>query len=107
MQVEATPGPGHVYEMLEGQAEPGVWQEVKGRKVESDLQRLMDSTAEFDSTDEDSTAEFESTNEDSTAEFDSTDEEDEAGLQVDSDSSRGDFYQLEFRQHKRCILETY
>ena len=68
------------YEMLEGQAEPGVWQEVKGRKVNSDLQRLMDSTAEFDSTDEE-----------------------EAGPEGGSEGSRGDFYQLEFRQHKRWV----
>ena len=75
-EVEPTPGPGHVYEMLEGQQEPGVWQEVRGRKVNSDLQRLMNSTAEFDS----------------------TDDEDEV---VEGSEDRGDFYQLEFRQHKR------
>ena len=75
-EVESTPGPGHVYEMLEGREEPGVWQEVRGRKVNSDLQRLMNSTAEFDS----------------------TDEEDEV---VEGSEDRGDFYQLEFRQHKR------
>merc|ERR1719500_1105840 len=34
----------------------------------------------------------------STAEFDSTDEEDEV---VEGSEDRGDFYQLEFRQHKR------
>ena len=80
-EVESTPGPGHVYEMLEGQAEPGVadWQQVKGRQVNSDLQALMNSTAEFDS----------------------TDDEEESGLEALQDGTRGDFYQLEFRQHKR------
>ena len=45
--------------------------------MNSDLQKLMASTAEFDSPDED-----------------------DSGMEV-GDSERGDYYQMEFRQHKR------
>ena len=45
--------------------------------MNSDLQKLITSTAEFDSPDED-----------------------ESGMEV-GDAERGDFYQMEFRQHKR------
>jgi len=77
--VDLTPGPSNVYEMLEGKEEPGVNQPGKGHQVSSELQKLMDSTLEFDSTDED----------------DLGDEE------LFNGSTRGDFYQMEFRQHKR------
>eukprot|EP00092_Neocalanus_flemingeri_P006262 GFUD01006736.1.p1 GENE.GFUD01006736.1~~GFUD01006736.1.p1 ORF type:complete len:1636 (+),score=540.21 GFUD01006736.1:158-5065(+) len=77
--VDRTPGPSNVYEMLEGKEEPGVIQPVEGRQVSTDLQKLMDSTAEFDS----------------------TDEEDMGDEELFSGSTRGDFYQMEFRQHKR------
>jgi len=77
--VDLTPGPSNVYEMLEGREEPGVIQPVEGRQVSTDLQKLMDSTAEFDS----------------------TDEEDMGDEELFNGSTRGDFYQMEFRQHKR------
>ena len=41
-EVEPTPGPGHVYEMLEGLPEPGVNQNPPARNP--DLERLMAST---------------------------------------------------------------
>ena len=75
--VAETAGPSHVYELLEGKQEPWINVEKKGKKVNSDLQKLITSTAEFDSPDED-----------------------ESGMEV-GDAERGDFYQMEFRQHKR------
>jgi hypothetical protein len=77
--VDVTPGPSNVHQLLEGREEPGVIQPVKGRQVSTNLQKLMDSTAEFDS----------------------TDEEDMGDEELFSGSTRGDFYQMEFRQHKR------
>ena len=75
--VGTTAGPSHVYELLEGKQEPGVNQPSTARHVSSDLQKLMDSTAEFDS-----------------------DGEEEDGF-INVSETRGDFYQMEFRQHKR------
>jgi len=77
--VDLTPGPSNVHQLLEGREEPGVIQPGEGRQVSTDLQKLMDSTAEFDS----------------------TDEEDLGDEELFSGSTRGDFYQMEFRQHKR------
>ena len=51
--VAETAGPSHVYELLEGKQEPWINVEKKGKKMNSDLQKLMASTAEFDSPDED------------------------------------------------------
>ena len=61
--------------------EPGVadWPQVRGRQVNPDLQALMNSTAEFDS----------------------TDDKEESGLEALQDGTRVNIYQLEFRQHKR------
>ena len=75
--VAETAGPSNVYELLEGHQEPWIHVSKKGQKPSSDLQKLMASTAEFDSPDEDD------------------------GLDAGDDESRGDFYQMEFRQHKR------
>jgi len=77
--VDLTPGPSNVHQLLEGREEPGVIQPAEGRQVSTDLQKLMDSTAEFDS----------------------TDEEDLGDKELFNGSTRGDFYQMEFRQHKR------
>jgi len=82
-EVEATPGPGHVYEMLEGLPEPGVNQNPTPRNA--DLERLMASTLEFESSDSES------------QEID-----EEANLMEDGGiGSRSAFFQMEFRQHKR------
>ena len=51
---------------------------IPGRSVNADLQKLLNSTAEFDEEDED-----------------------ETGMEVGDKETRGDFYQMEFRQHKR------
>ena len=75
--VAETAGPSNVYELLEGKQEP--WINVESKKGKnSDLQKLLESTAEFDDP-----------------------EEDDSGMFAGDMETRGDFYQMEFRQHKR------
>ena len=79
--VHPTPGPGNVYEMLEGLPEPGINQT---EKKDSELMKLLGSADDFLNSDND--------------DDDEDDEEDQDDLY---DDGRGNLYHMEFRQHKR------